>query len=314
MRRYLLDAPSVLPGKPALVATIAHDKANAVYKALDSTLASEVDHVETLYLHPASAHLSLDRIPPGSGAPIADPLTSQTAAAIAHACPTLSIQTPCGLSWSPPNWHTSLRTFMTMWSHVSYRYTLTQKMILIGAPVFNAQLRLVDGDDDAATGFQGAGLNVALMYTPPGAPPTARWFLTQGMATFDHVDANGFRNAKIELDDRVFTFEAGGVLELVLGNLSPGLVHHQPVRPLWCYFVSSVRALLTSSCCSPSVPTTRTITLVQWVNPLMFPFSASVMLGGADALQASISLPLSNKFDAMPSEDTSAWEQPYWTQ
>ena len=166
MRRYLLlrpevgvgvdVAPVVLPQQPVVAATVAHDADTVAYKALSSTLAAEVDGVETLYLHAGTLVLAKDRVPAGSGAPVAVVLTSQTAATIAKGCPTLSIDTPCGLSWAPKQWRASLATLMTMWSHVTYRYTFTEKKVLIGAPVFSAQLRLEGADGG---GFQGAGAN-----------------------------------------------------------------------------------------------------------------------------------------------------------
>jgi hypothetical protein len=90
-------------------------------------------------------------------------------------------------------------------------------------------------------------------------------------------------------------------LRLLLSNIGLGFVHHYP-----------------------------------WVNPVMSPFSIALVLGGpasaasdsasdsastsasdsvsasASAFQATLALPFSNRFAALPDADTSAWEKPYW--
>ncbi len=72
------------------------------------------------------------------------------------------------------------------------------------------------------------------------------------MASFDHVDADGTRAISVALEHRLVTLQAGGRLRLVLGNLSPGTVHHLP-----------------------------------WVHPVTSPFSVALLLGGPDGLQAT---------------------------
>ena len=94
---------------------------------------------------------------------------------------------------------------------------------------------------------------------------------------FDHIDADMTRHAKVALDARLLSFEAGGKLTLVLSNVAMQFVHHYP-----------------------------------WVNPIAHGYSVELVLGGAKARKATLAMPMSTGFAERPVYDTSALEQPYW--
>jgi hypothetical protein len=280
VRMHLLGHPAhSLPAEiplPALVATLAHDASRAEYRVLSDdrpTLAANADGTATFYLHADDGVLHPSRSTP-TAFPATLNLTGQSREALDATCPTLSMDTPCGMKWGPSEWTKSAQKLISgLFRHTQWQTTLTTDLLVSGSATFEADL-LIDLEEGAA-----AGLDLGLYYAPPDAPASFDgWFVTQGIASFDHAGAGGTRQVSISLDHRHITLRKGGRLRLVASNLAPNLVHHLP-----------------------------------WVNPVMAPFSIGTRVGGGAAqAQPKLTIPTSSLLAAHPPVDTSPWEKGYW--
>ena len=251
VRRFLLldggggsgsraPASPPLPVPGALVATIGHDVPDAQYRILKGgSVAAQVDGHTKLYIHTAASDKGLHADPaPPSPSVAFRTVSSQSAASVTASCPQENSTSPCGLGWGPSAWGGSLKQLMKMWSYSAFSAALGDTVTLAGAPVFTAVVRLGGGGASASQAAAGAaadadphqqeggGVAAALVYSPPDAPAGYKgWLVTQGMATYDHVDprdsgpydgvaavAAGFggsRQVRIELDHRLITLEKG---------------------------------------------------------------------------------------------------------
>jgi hypothetical protein len=146
--------------------------------------------------------------------------------------------------------------------------------------------------------------------------PLRTWIPTASY--FDHLTANGTRTAKIALDHRLIRFQAGGKLRLMLSNIGLGFVHHYP----WVNPVMSPFSIALVGSVAPSTQTDSDLRSIHILTAVLSrsalgsqPRHTPQVLGGpttGSALQAALSLPISNQFAALPDADTSAWEKPYW--
>ncbi len=126
----------------------------------------------------------------------------------------------------------------------------------------------LDIDTPDAHAFAGAGLVAMLRYTPPDAEAGYHGWHATQGAQF--LSRTGQVDLELELDPRIMTLEAGGELVLQLSNLST-YVHHQP-----------------------------------WLHPVTGSYSVELLVD--EHTPATLTLPTSSGFEALPLADTTSLE------